>query len=124
MREEDETDQVSFDLALVSLVLSACGAPVAGDRIPTSPVATLTPLQPATPTTGNAPLTTQLLRNMQYSLPFYNRTVSLTDGSYQEGTGSNSYSVIFLDNAVAFGDLNQDGVADAAVVVSRMGRQW
>jgi Immunoglobulin-like domain of bacterial spore germination len=109
-------------LALFGLALNACSSPIAtATALPTSPAATLTPLQPVTPTVGNAPLTAQLLRNMQYTLPFYNRTVSLADGSYQEGTGSNSYSVIFLDNAVAFGDLNQDGVADAAVVMAENG---
>jgi hypothetical protein len=109
-------------VALVSLVLSACGAPVAATAtLPAAPTDTLTPLQPATPTVGNAPLTTQQLRNMQYSLPFYNRTVSLTDGTYQKGTGSDSYSAMLLDNAVAFGDLDNDGIADAAVVVAENG---
>ena len=110
-------------VALVSLVLSACGAPVAATAtLPAVPTDTLTPLQPAaTPTVNNAPLTTQQLRNMQYSLPFYNRTVSLTDGTYQKGTGSDSYSAMLLDNAVAFGDLDNDGIVDAAVAVVENG---
>ena len=109
-------------LVFVSLVLGACGAPAAtATALPPTPEATMTPLQPAMPTAGTAPLTTEMLRNMQYTLPFYNRTVSLTDGNYQEGTGDNSYSVILLDNAVALGDLNQDGVGDAVVAMSENG---
>ncbi|HTX79642.1 MAG TPA: Gmad2 immunoglobulin-like domain-containing protein [Longilinea sp.] len=109
-------------LVFVSLVLGACGTPAAtATALPPTPEATMIPLQPATPTAGIAPLTMPMLRNMQYSLPFYNRTVSLTDGSYQEGAGGNSYSVILLDNTMAFGDLDGDGVADAVAVVSENG---
>jgi len=109
-------------MALFSLGLSACGTPTATvTASPVAPAATQTPLQSATPTGGNASLTTQQLRNMQYTLPFYQRTITLTNGTYQEGTGGKGYSAKLLDNTVALGDLNDDGVADAVVAVVENG---
>ncbi len=91
---------------------------------PTEPPAT--PTEPAaTPTeapTTPAPalLTAQQLRNAQYQLPQYNRTVTLADGLYESGSGADYVYAKMLDQ-VAFGDLNGDGAEDAAVMLAENG---
>jgi hypothetical protein len=84
---------------------------------------TETPLPP-TPTSTTAPgtsvpagLTLEMLKNGTYHAPAYNRTVTLVNGSYTNGSSSDPYSVQMLD-VFAFGDLNGDGKADAAVLMA------
>ena len=89
--------------------------------VPASTQATLPPLPtdtsvPPTP----AGLTIGQLRNGTYFAPFYGKTVTLSDGSYSTGTGADYYSVQMLD-LVAFGDLNGDGIQDAAVLLVESG---
>ncbi len=91
---------------------------------PTAVAATDTPVPPipsATPLTPTASaLTLDMLRNGTYYLPNYKRTVKLVNGAYSEGSGTDQYSVQMLDT-VAFGDLNNDGVADAAILLVENG---
>lgn len=69
---------------------------------------------------GTAQLTVDTLRNAAYQGIYKDQTVQLTDGKYEgrpfvEG-GASRPTVIFTDH-FAFGDLNGDGVEDAAVVM-------
>lgn len=92
--------------------------------VPTAVPSTDTPLPPvpsATPVLPTVvPLTMDMLRNGTYYLPNYKRTVKLINGTYSEGSGADQYSVKMLDT-VAFGDLNNDGVADAVILLVENG---
>jgi hypothetical protein len=88
--------------------------------------ATDTPLPPV-PTNTTAPvssvpadLTLDMLKNGTYHAPAYDRTVTLVNGSYSEGSGADTYAVQML-GVYAFGDLNGDGQADAAILLSENG---
>jgi len=61
-----------------------------------------------------------MLKNATYMLPFYGRTVTLTDGVYREDSGAEIYSANLI-GAAAFGDLNGDGLEDAAVILVESG---
>lgn len=65
-------------------------------------------------------MTLDMLKNASYMLPFYGRTVTLTNGAYQEGSGAEIYSVS-MTGAIAFGDLNGDDLEDAATVLVEKG---
>ena len=77
-----------------------------------------TPQTPTNPPT--APLTLDQLRNYPYLAPQYNRVAPLKDGKNETGSGADIFSV-FLQPEVAFGDLNGDGVEDAAVLLAENG---
>ncbi len=67
-----------------------------------------------------AGLTIEALRNAEYQSEFpASGKAKLTDGTYQEAIvpGSASKLNLILSEHVAFGDLNGDGAADAAVVL-------
>ena len=72
---------------------------------------------PAGPTTVPGVLTLDMLRNGTYHTPFYNRIVTLVNGSYSEGSGSSAFSVQML-NVYGFGDLNGDGKDDATIILA------
>ncbi len=119
-------------LATLSCSIPGGGTPtVTSVPAPATPTPTAlvtstpTPVVSATPTstpTGVAvpPLTPDMLRNGTYFAPFYARTVTLTNGSYTEGSGVTYYSVQML-SIYALGDLNGDGVADAAILLVENG---
>jgi hypothetical protein len=81
-----------------------------------TPVITETP---AKPTAVSGDLTLDMLLNGTYQTPYYNRTVTLTNGYYLEGSGASAFSVHL--NFYAFGDLNGDGRNDAAVILDENG---
>jgi Immunoglobulin-like domain of bacterial spore germination len=88
--------------------------------VPTSLPPTDTPIPPtptATPVTPTpTALTLDMLKNGTYYDPYANRTVKLVNGAYSEGSGADQYSVQMLDT-VAFGNLDSDGITDAAVIL-------
>ena len=110
-------------LALATLACLVQTTPTPLPRPPALP-ATATPLPPvpsATPVTPTpAPLTLDMLRNGTYYAPAYKRTVKLVNGAYTEGSGADQYSVQMLDT-VAFGNLNTDGIGDAAILLVENG---
>jgi len=65
-------------------------------------------------------MTLEMLKNATYMLPFYGRTVTLANGVFTEGSGAEIYSVSMSD-FYAFGDLNGDGLEDAAVILFENG---
>lgn len=116
---------------VIAFILVGCvpeNPPLAGDQtqpgLQTSPVplptetSTPTPKPTATsiPTPTIPPLTTEIMRNIQIMLPVYQKPVQLTDGNYQVGSGMDFLSVQTAD-PIVFGDLNGDGVEDAAFVI-------
>ena len=98
----------------LTLALVACGLPASPSATPTP-----SPIPPVVPSAVPA-LTLQALRNASYYAPFYQKTVTLADGKYSEGSGANGYTVTLLD-AYALGDLNGDGIDDAAVLLAENG---
>ena len=111
-------------LPMLALVLAALACQAQGTAtlaaVPTSVQPTDSPIPPtatAVPVTPiPASLTLDMLRNGTYYSSYYKRTVTLVNGAYSEGSGSDQYSVQMLD-MVAFGDLNGDGFGDAAILL-------
>jgi hypothetical protein len=108
---------------LVSLSVSACGplAPAPTATPTAAPTATPTAAPTATPT-AIPPLTLNALKNAEYQSEFpKSKKARLTDGKYEEeivpGAASKLTIMIYPD-MYAFGDLNGDGVDDAAVVLA------
>jgi hypothetical protein len=76
---------------------------------------------PATVTTSPIPgLTVEQLKNFTYHTPQFNRDAPLQNGVYDGGAGVNRFSVSLLPE-LAFGDLDGDGVEDAAVLLAENG---
>lgn len=85
-------------LLIFSLLLAGCSSPAA------------TPMLPG--------LTAEMIKNAQYTVNAANapRTVQLNSGVYETGAGTDFIS-IQMGEQMAFGDLNGDGMVDAAAVV-------
>ena len=89
-----------------------------------TPPATVTEI-PAPPTATPAPSTLidDQLRNATLTVMGSDqilRTITLQDGKYQEGTdpAQSGYVSVILGEKIAFGDLNADGVGDAAITIA------
>ncbi|MCC6260049.1 MAG: hypothetical protein IT311_04220 [Anaerolineales bacterium] len=101
-------------LLILTLTTLACG-------LPSTALPTLTPVpaQPATPTLAPQ-LTLDQIKNAQYKLNARDdhAIVQLTDGVYQNGTDNTTadFARVFLTENIAFGDLDGDGVNEAAAV--------
>jgi hypothetical protein len=104
----------------ILLLISACSPPLleTPPSLPTTEPPVYT--EPATPAPTVPPMTLDMLKNATYMLPFYGRTVTLTNGAYQEGSGAEIFSVS-ITGAIAFGDLNGDGLEDAAAILVENG---
>jgi hypothetical protein len=112
-------------LALV-LALLACRVQVKPTNPPFSPI-TVTdtptlPSLPPTPTSSASELSLDSLRNATYDITDFTgtpRTVTLVNGGYASGSDplAADYLTVNIGNLVAFGDLNYDGVNDAAVIL-------
>jgi hypothetical protein len=103
-------------LLVISLLLILVTGCAPANTVPVPATSTVNPefLQ-ATPFTG--PITLDILKNAEYQAQNGMKLVKLVNGSYQEGSGTDFLSVSMLD-AYALGDLNADGVEDAAVVLA------
>jgi hypothetical protein len=69
-------------------------------------------------------LTLEELRNTEYFAVEYDEKVQLKDGSYfkpWQPDSASGLSVAIYDNKIAFGDLDNDGKEDAAVILSTSG---
>lgn len=97
---------------LIVLLFAACAQPT---PVPAAPTAA--PLPEATPTVATQPVTEEAVMNGSYSVRDGQQTVQLVDGKYEAGQGAD-YIMVTVFPPVALGDLNDDGVSDAAVVLA------
>jgi len=100
-----------FILIILALILAACAQPTANTE-----VATTEPPQP-TPTQSTQPVTSDALMNGSYPIREGSVTVQLASGKYEAGQGADYVQVTLLPE-IAYGDLNMDGVPDAAVILA------
>jgi hypothetical protein len=111
-----------FRLAIFTLVLSLVTAScnvLTGTQTPPTLAPTLNPTEVPSPVpTG---LTLDALKNAEYTFDLGQSmpTFRLSNGSYQSGSdpSKSDYLQASLSDKVAFGDLNGDGVDDAAIVI-------
>ena len=116
-------------LLLLVAGLYGCNVPGAvattsmpGPTTPT-PISTLPPIPTPTEAPSATPLPqfdVALLKNGTYQVPQFQKTVTLVDGKYAGGSGADALSVNLLPQ-MAFGDLNEDGLQDAVVLVAENG---
>lgn len=88
---------------------------------PVTPTSTPTPAATATPIPKPIPLTLDGLKNAEYQSAYMNsKTVKLADGRYSEpgAAGSVFRNSLIFGEQYAFGDLNGDGMEDAAVILA------
>lgn len=101
-------------LLILTLSTLACGLPAASVNPTPAPVQE----EAIAPAAG---ISVDQLKNAQHQLGTRDNRVSvqLTDGKYQQGTDTTTadYASIALTDFVAFGDLNGDGINEAAAIV-------
>lgn len=106
-------------LGLAALACSITSSPASKADPTTAPVVQASPT--LAPTLVPA-LTADQLKNASYQLVFQDshKTVQLTNGIYQNGSdpASPDYADVTLTEQMAFGDLNGDGIGDAAVLLA------
>jgi len=106
-------------LGLSALACSIISWPASPARPSPAPVIQAAPTLAPIPVPA---LTADQLKNASYQLVFQDshKTVQLTNGSYQNGTDpiSTDYARVDLISQMAFGDLNGDGIGDAAVLLA------
>ncbi len=105
-------NSISSVCLLIVIVLASCNFP--------TPASTTVSSTPTTDMRQIAPLTLEQLKNYSYLAPQYNRVAPLKNGTYETGSGADIFSA-YLQPEVAFGDLNGDGVEDAAVLLAENG---
>jgi hypothetical protein len=106
-----------------SPTIASIGTPIPTTGITSTPVDTtntpefipsITSLPTQEPTSSG--LTLEKLKNATYFAPVFKRTIKLVNGSFSVNTASDVYNAQMLE-AYAFGDLNGDGVEDAAIIL-------
>lgn len=118
MRKKLTFKLLPFSLALL-LTLAACAIP-SGSPPPNPAPATATATSPSLPPAHE--LTLEMLRSATYTLTGFSdspQTVTLVDGAYTSGSDTTAigYISVHMGEVAAFGDLNGDGISDAAVVL-------
>ena len=82
---------------------------------------TLTATTSATTSATPLPLLTEdMLKNATYQLSSYPKTVTLKEGKYDGSADADQVAAVMLPQ-IAFGDLNGDGLEDAAVLIAENG---
>ncbi len=117
-RKGKMTRKIFLPLLALALTILACQIQAS---TPTKAIPSLIPnTNTPAPTPTSVPvvpaLTLDMLKNGTYHAPGYDRTVTLVNGAYSNGSSSDPYSVRMLDVA-ALGDLNSDGAGDAAILL-------
>jgi hypothetical protein len=120
---------LALPLAIMACIItSVTGTPETSPTITTeapgvtSPIPA-TPSAPALPPTSSSGLTLENLRNATYDISaFFGSplTITLVNGSYLSGSdpAAVDYMSVNMGDMVAFGDLNYDGLSDAAVILA------
>lgn len=107
--------------AVVWLTVLACGLPGAADgggALTPPPALAATQTMPTLGATATIEvMSVEGLKNMPYVLPVSGRNVILIDGAYEGGSGGD-YVLANLGQEIAFGDLDGDGLEDAAVTLA------
>ena len=117
---------------IVTLVIVMILVGCSGNSTPTAaPTAVIMPTSidhPPVPTpTANPPtempgLTIEFIKNSIVNAPEMQRSIQLTDGKFSENMADGSTLMVYLNENVAFGDINNDGIDDAAfLIVESMG---
>ena len=96
---------------MLILILAACSQPTANAEVATTEPPQPTPTQPAEPVTSAG------LMNGSYPIQDGSVTVQLAGGKYEAGQGADYVQVTLLPD-IAYGDLNMDGIPDAAVILA------
>lgn len=117
--------ELTLPVLALALAILACNIQTGPMASPTPVITTTDTAVPSVTTTSTpgqtatatAPvgLTLDMLRNGTYFAPAYGKTVTLVNGAYSDSS-SGGYNVQMLDTS-AFGDLNGDGIADAAILL-------
>lgn len=105
-------------ILLVSIVGCNLPAPASGEPA-AAPQPSATPVPLPSPTSLPV-LTDAVLRSATYRLPLLNREVVLVDGAWQGGEGSQRLTANMLP-LIGRGDLDGDGLEDAAVLIGENG---
>lgn len=118
------TNAVSWNqwLRMTTLVPLAALAAACGREEPAQPARQESPVEEATPATQTARqgVTRRDLEGLTYRSEFAGPgTITLLDGVYQEpaAPGTATVTLVLLTEHVAFGDLDGDGIGDAAAVL-------
>ena len=102
----------------LALVLAACSLP---GGAPPEPSATPEPtVTPTVAPTAPPRLDEAALRGGTYFLPVFNRAVTLVDGKHEEGQENERMTAVMLPQ-IAWGDLDGDGLEDAALLIGENG---
>ncbi len=101
-------------LLFVLIAATACRLLGSGSPTPVSPTTAA-----AVPTVAS--LTASRLKNGTYKLPQLGETVTLVNGKFDRETSGTDIVHAALLDPIAFGDLNGDGVEDAAILLSENG---
>ena len=109
---------------VIALFLTGCivintaptTAPTA-ETVPTSTELAPQPTQTVAPPTEAPGLTIEIIKNSMLNAPESQRLVQLTDGKFSENLPDGSTLMVYLYENVAFGDINDDGISDAAVLI-------
>jgi hypothetical protein len=117
MENSMRTKYLPLILCAATLVLSACSQPTTAVQTAEPSAPTAAPLPKGTPSAALQPVTEEAVMNSTYTIQDGKQTVQLTNGKYETGQGAD-YVMATVVPPVAFGDLNGDGVADAAVVLA------
>ncbi|MBL1174367.1 hypothetical protein [Pantanalinema sp. GBBB05] len=100
----------------LSLGLNGCNSTSSQSSPPVAP-ATSSSAKPAAspvpPTSSKPPLTVAKLKNAEYYI-LAKGPIKLTDGKYEDPESKRSF---VMDEVVTYGDLNQDGIKDAATSI-------
>jgi hypothetical protein len=126
LRPQSKRGRRNFLFAMLVLLLIGCtpaspsgtSDPAALTSSPEVTVPSPMPPTPLPPITGISP---QQIRNADYQLGFTDvpRTVQFTNGVFQRGAaGSADFMEIHVTDFIALGDLNDDGVNEAAALIS------
>ncbi len=111
-------------ILVIGVILSGCivinPVPTAAPTaviVPTSAELPPQPTQTSTLPTATPGLTTEMLKNSLVNAPEIQRSVQLTDGKFTENMADGSTLLVYLNENVAFGDINNDGIDDAALLI-------